>query len=63
VIRDVIAARGLSGSSVADEAEVDHRVVNRFLAGKRGLSIETTDKLARALGLRLVEGRGGLRRR
>lgn len=52
-LRAAIEARGLAGSELARMAEVDHRVVNRWLAGTRDLKLSTACKLATALGLRL----------
>jgi transcriptional regulator with XRE-family HTH domain len=54
-LRDVIAARGLTAYAVAKAASVDVRLVQRFLDGERDIRLETADKIAQALGLRLVE--------
>ena len=61
-LREIIEARGLTAYAVARLAGVDPGVVSRFLTGARDIRMETADKLASALGLRLVEvarrGRG-----
>ena len=54
-LRAVIAARRLTAYAVAKAAGVDVRLVQRFLDHERDIRLETADKLARALGLRLVE--------
>jgi hypothetical protein len=41
---------------VAELADVDRVGVSRFLAGKRGLTLATADKIAAAFHLRLIEG-------
>jgi DNA-binding phage protein len=56
VFRQVIAARQLSAYAVGKAAGVDSRQVQRFLDRERDLRLATADKIARALGLRLVEG-------
>jgi len=37
---------------LADRAGIDPGIVSRLLAGKRGITLRTADRLARALGLR-----------
>jgi plasmid maintenance system antidote protein VapI len=54
-LRDIIAARGLTAYAVAKAAGVDVRLVQRFLDQERDIRLETADKIARALGLRLAE--------
>jgi DNA-binding phage protein len=54
-LRDVIAARHLTAYAVAKTAGVDVRLVQRFLDSERDMRLETADKIAQALGLRLVE--------
>jgi DNA-binding phage protein len=54
-LRHVIAARRLTAYAVARDAGVDVRLVQRFLDGERDIKLATADKIARALGLRLVE--------
>jgi transcriptional regulator with XRE-family HTH domain len=59
-IRETIEARKLSAAAVAIEARINSSVVSRFLARERGMTSDSLDAVAEALGLRLVEGRGGL---
>jgi hypothetical protein len=54
-LREIIEARGLTAYAAARMAEVDPGVVSRFLAGERDIRMGTADRLAVALGLRLVE--------
>ncbi len=55
-IRHIIEARGFTPTEVADLADVDRAGISRFLAGKRGLTLATADKIAAAFHLRLIEG-------
>jgi len=48
-----IAASGLSGYMLAKLSGVPQPVVQRFLAGERGISLTTADKLAATLKLEL----------
>lgn len=54
-LRDVIESRGLTAYALGKESGVDPTVIGRFLAGERDLRLGTADRLAAALGLRLVE--------
>jgi plasmid maintenance system antidote protein VapI len=54
-LKQAIADSGVSGYKLAKESEVPQPVVQRFLAGKRGISLTTADKLAAHLGLRLTK--------
>ncbi len=54
-LREIIASRGLTAYALGQEAGVDATVVGRFLSGERDLRLGTADRLAAALGLRLVE--------
>src|SRR3954451_3527209 len=59
-LREVIEARGLTAYAAARLADLDPGVVSRFLTGERDIRLGTADRLASALGLRLVEvGRPG----
>lgn len=54
-MREIIEARGLTAYAAARLAGVDPGVVSRFMTGQRDIRMETADRLAAALGLRLVE--------
>lgn len=54
-LREIIDARGLTAYAAGQLAGVDPGVVSRFLRGQRDIRLETADRLAAALGLRLVE--------
>jgi plasmid maintenance system antidote protein VapI len=56
-LRELIAAAGTSTYELARDASVDRSVLSRFLAGKRTITLETADRLAKVLKLRLVECR------
>jgi plasmid maintenance system antidote protein VapI len=47
----------LSVYELARDASVDRSVLSRFLAGKRTITLETADRLAAVLKLRLIAGR------
>jgi transcriptional regulator with XRE-family HTH domain len=58
-LRDAMASSGHTGAELAELAElagVDPAVISRFMAGKREIRTTTVDRIAEALGLRLVEG-------
>jgi transcriptional regulator with XRE-family HTH domain len=62
-LREIIEARGLTAYAAARLADVDPGVVSRFLTGTSDIRLETADRLAAALGVRLVEvGRDAGRR-
>jgi hypothetical protein len=52
-LRAAIAGRGLTAYAVARMTGVDTSVVARFLAGERGLSMKSLDRLCEALELEL----------
>jgi plasmid maintenance system antidote protein VapI len=58
-LREFIREEMKEGSAyeLAREADVDRSVLSRFLAGERTITLETADKLAGRLRLRLA-GRG-----
>jgi sRNA-binding carbon storage regulator CsrA len=56
-IRGVIIDRGLSAYAVAKMSGVSPVVIQRFVSGERGLSLDTADKIAMNLGLRISEVR------
>ncbi len=55
-LRAMIEGRGLSARALGREAGVDSAVITRFLKDERGLTLDTLDRLADVLGLRLIEG-------
>ena len=55
-LRAMIEARGLSAAELGRAAGVDGGVISRFLNGERDVRLETVDRLAEVLGLRLIEG-------
>jgi plasmid maintenance system antidote protein VapI len=56
-LRERIAAAGPSVYELARDAGVDRSVLSRFLTGKRTITLETADRLAAVLKLRLIAGR------
>ena len=56
-LRERIAAADPSAYELARDAGVDRSVLSRFLAGKRTITLETADRLAAVLKLRLIAGR------
>jgi plasmid maintenance system antidote protein VapI len=56
-LRELITAAASSTYELARDAGVDRSVLSRFLAGKRTITLETADRLAKVLKLRLVECR------
>ena len=55
-LREAIGKSSLSAYELAEAAGVDRSVLSRFLNGKRSITLETFDRLAEVLKLRL-EGR------
>lgn len=55
-LREAIA-REPSMYGLAAQAGVPRQSISRFVAGGRGLTLESADRIAEALGLRLVQGR------
>ena len=56
-LRRIIAECGLSRYEIARRSGVDKAALSRFAHGERGLTTETLDRLAEALGLELVAKR------
>jgi transcriptional regulator with XRE-family HTH domain len=54
-LRDAMVSSGHTGAELAELAGVDPAVISRFMAGKREIRTGTVDRIAEALGLRLVE--------
>jgi transcriptional regulator with XRE-family HTH domain len=58
-LREIIDSRGLTPYAAAKLADVDPGMVSRWMNGRRDIRMDTADKLALALGLRLTETPGG----
>jgi ribosome-binding protein aMBF1 (putative translation factor) len=56
-LRLAIRNSGKSVYQIAKEANVSQIVISRFLSGERDIRMETADKLADALALKLGSGR------
>jgi hypothetical protein len=54
---DFFAGAGPSASELARDAGFDRSVLSWFLAGQRTIALETADRLAAVLKLRLIAGR------
>jgi plasmid maintenance system antidote protein VapI len=54
-LRKTIREKGLTAYATAKQAGVSVDAVQRFISEKRGLTLETVDKLAGALDLTLCE--------
>jgi plasmid maintenance system antidote protein VapI len=54
-LRDVIESRDLTHTELGRLSGVDPTVISRFVAGEREIRNGTFDRIATALGLRLVE--------
>ena len=53
VLRREILSAGKSVFAVAKEAHVSQPILSRFLSGKRGITLQTAERLCRSLGLEL----------
>ena len=53
VLRDAIKRSEMTVYRLAQESGVSQPVISRFVSGERDLRLETADRLALALGLRL----------
>lgn len=56
-LRRVIKADAPSLYRLAAESDIDRSVLSRFVAGKRTITLETADRLAAVLRIRLTAGR------
>ncbi len=54
-LRAAIVTRGMTPYAVAVAAGIAPSIVNRFMSGQRGLTLDSLDAVAGALGLRLVD--------
>src|SRR5271165_4172051 len=57
VIREAVVESGMTSYGLGRAADVAPAVIQRFLAGERGLNLCTVEKLARVLELRLLKVR------
>lgn len=55
-LRRIIEAEGSSCFDLAERAGLHRAVLTRFLRGERGLTLESIDRLAGVLRLRLMKG-------
>jgi transcriptional regulator with XRE-family HTH domain len=53
VLRREILGAGKSVFAVAKEARVSQPILSRFLSGKRGITLQTAERLCHTLGLEL----------
>ena len=58
-LRMMIQARGMTAYALGQQAGVDPGMIQRFLNQERDIRLDTLDRLADVLGLRLVEGARG----
>jgi len=58
-IRGAIRQDGRTLGELAADADVDKSVLSRFMRGERGMNLDVTDRLCRALGLELVRRQKG----
>ena len=53
-LRDAVERSGLTRYAIWQETGIDQGTMSKFMAGNRGLSLESIDKLADLLGLHVV---------
>jgi hypothetical protein len=58
-LRKAILAEGSTAYALGRRARVDPGMIQRFVNGERGLALDSVDRVALALGLRLVEAARG----
>ena len=60
-LREAVDKDGRTRVAIANAAGIHETTFSAFMSGKRGLSVETTEALATALGykLKLVKTKGG----
>ncbi len=56
-IRTAIDESNLTPSEIARRSGIDKSIISRFMSGKGGLTLESIEKLAPVLGLRIVGGK------
>lgn len=57
-LRDLLRSRGETMGAIARSADLSPKVLERFVSGRRGLTLASLDRLGLALGLRIGEGIG-----
>ena len=58
-LREVIRGRGMTAYALGQRADIDPGIIQRFLNEERDIKLDTLDRLADVLGLRLAEGSRG----
>jgi plasmid maintenance system antidote protein VapI len=53
ILRRAILESGLSRYAISARSGVDQATLSRFIAGKRGLNLDSVDKLVDVLGLEI----------
>lgn len=56
-VRDAVDASGMSRYAICKAIGLNQGAMSRFMAGNGGLSMDTLDRLAELLGLRIVAER------
>ena len=56
-IRAAVDASDLTRYRICKNAGIDHGAFSNFMAGRRGMSLESLDRLTAVLGLRVTTGR------
>jgi transcriptional regulator with XRE-family HTH domain len=54
-VRRLVSERGISGFALAKATGIARSNVNRFLRGETGLTLDSFERVAEVLGLRVVE--------
>ena len=55
-LKDAIRESGVSVPEIASACGIHRQVIDRFLAGQRGIHLDSADRLAAYLGLKLIAG-------
>jgi transcriptional regulator with XRE-family HTH domain len=57
-LRQAVERSGLSRYSICQQTGIDQGSMSKFMAGERGLTLESIDKLAELLGLHIAADAG-----